>query len=96
MKTSEANLEFSYDSRNRAEVARERRNIVEICATVFPSAGHHLRLFQQEQQSVAAQLALPFLFEQMQRSSGIVKSEKVAMRGRIGKEKPPEGGFCAK
>ncbi|MFL9885233.1 hypothetical protein PQR66_19480 [Paraburkholderia agricolaris] len=96
MKTSEANLEFSYDSRNRAEVARQSGNIVDICATVLPSVGHESRLFRQCKQSAAPQLALSFLFEQMQRSPGIVKSEKIEMQERYGKEKPPEGGSYAK
>jgi hypothetical protein len=39
-------LEFSYDSRNRAEVARESRNIVDICATVSLNVGHASRLFR--------------------------------------------------
>jgi hypothetical protein len=64
VKTSEANLEFSYDSRNRAEVARETRNIVNFHATVFPHVGHDRRLFLETKQYAAAQLALSFLFEQ--------------------------------
>ncbi|MDT8837684.1 hypothetical protein ParKJ_09690 [Paraburkholderia fungorum] len=96
MKTSEANLEFSYDSRNRAEVARERRNIVDICATVLPGEGHERRLFQQWKQSAAPQLALSFLFEQMQRSARHREIRRNRMPRRYGKEKPPEGGSYAK
>ncbi|WP_146144234.1 hypothetical protein [Paraburkholderia sp. BL25I1N1] len=57
-------MEFSYDSRNRAEVARESGNIVNICATVLPSVGHDHELFLKKKQSAAVQLELPFLFEQ--------------------------------
>jgi hypothetical protein len=64
VKTSEANLEFSYDSRNRAEVARETRNIVNFDATVFPNVGHDRRLSLKTKQYAAAQLAQSFLFEQ--------------------------------
>jgi hypothetical protein len=64
VKTSEANLEFSYDSQNRAEVARETRNIVNFRATVFPNVGHDRQLFLEPKQSAAAQLILCFLFEQ--------------------------------
>jgi hypothetical protein len=96
VKTSEANLEFSYDSRNRAEVARQSGNIVDICATVFPSVGHEPRLFRQKQQSAALQLALSFLFEQMQRSSRHCEMWKSREAGQTDKEKPPEGGFRAK
>ncbi|WP_233827777.1 hypothetical protein [Paraburkholderia sp. ZP32-5] len=63
MKTSEANLEFSYDSQNRAEVALERRNIVNFGATVSTEAGHEQLLFPKIEQSAAPQLALRFLFE---------------------------------
>jgi hypothetical protein len=85
VKTSEANLEFSYDSRNRAEVARESGNIVDICATVLPNVVHDPRLFRQKQQSAALQLALSFLFEQMQRSArhcGIGKSRDAGSDGK--------------
>jgi lysylphosphatidylglycerol synthetase-like protein (DUF2156 family) len=64
VKTSEANLEFSYDSRNRAEVARESGNIVDFCATVPTNVGHDHSLFLKKKQSAAMQLALSFLFEQ--------------------------------
>jgi hypothetical protein len=68
VKTSEANLEFSYDSRNRAEVARESGNIVDIRAIVVPDAGHDRRLFLKKKQSAAVQLKLSFLLKQIQRS----------------------------
>jgi hypothetical protein len=64
VKTSEANLEFSYDSRNRAEVARETRNIANFHATVLPNVGHDRRLFLETKQYAAAQLAMSFLFAQ--------------------------------
>jgi hypothetical protein len=63
VKTSEANLEFSYDSQNRAEVARETRNIANFRATVFPNVGQDRQLFLEKKQSAAAQLRQPFLFE---------------------------------
>jgi hypothetical protein len=46
VKTSEANLEFSYDSQNRAEVARETRNIANFRATLLPNAEQDRRLFR--------------------------------------------------
>jgi hypothetical protein len=64
VKTSEANLEFSYDSQDRAEVARETRNIANFRATPLPNAGQDRRLFRDLKQSAAVQLALCFLFEQ--------------------------------
>ncbi|WP_153041064.1 hypothetical protein [Paraburkholderia monticola] len=69
MKTSEANLEFSYDSQYRAEVASEMGNIVNFGMTVSIEAGPDHRLFPKIEQSAALQLALSFFFEQTQRSS---------------------------
>jgi hypothetical protein len=62
-KTSEANLEFSYDSGIRAEVAPEPRNIVNFHTTVFTDVGHERPLFLETKQYAAAQLALSFLFD---------------------------------
>jgi hypothetical protein len=70
VKTSEANLEFSYDSQNRAEVARETGNIVNFGTTVSVEPGPDHRLFLNQKQSAALQLGRSFLFEQTQRSSG--------------------------
>ncbi|MFM0000754.1 hypothetical protein PQR57_06985 [Paraburkholderia dipogonis] len=96
MKTSEANLEFSYDSRNRAEVARESGNIVDICATVFTNVGRDHRLFLEGKQSAAVQLELSFLFEQTQRPLRHCEIRKNRSATVDRKEKPPEGGFRAK
>jgi hypothetical protein len=63
VKTSEANLEFSYDSQNRAEVARKTRNIVNFGATVSTEVERERLLFPKIEQSAAPQLALRFLFE---------------------------------
>jgi hypothetical protein len=82
VKTSEANIEFSYDSRNRAEVARESGNRVENRATVFTNVGQQHELFRIGQQYAAPQLALSFLFEQMQwstRHCGYRKNEAGAL-----------------
>ncbi|MFM0645391.1 hypothetical protein PQR14_13770 [Paraburkholderia bryophila] len=57
-------MEFSYDSRNRAEVARKSGNIVDFCATVLTNVGRDHSLFRKKKQSAALQLALSFLFEQ--------------------------------
>jgi hypothetical protein len=57
VKTSEANLEFSYDSQNRAEVARKTRNIVNIRATVLSNRECERRLIRKKKQSAATQLA---------------------------------------
>ncbi|MDR6449480.1 hypothetical protein J2794_005616 [Paraburkholderia terricola] len=57
-------MEFSYDSRNRAEVARESGNFVGFRATVFPNVGHGRRLFRIRKQCAAMQLERAFLFEQ--------------------------------
>ncbi|MFC6308216.1 hypothetical protein E2553_12480 [Paraburkholderia dipogonis] len=83
MKTSEANLEFSYDSRNHAEVARESGNIVNIRATVLPNVGRDRRLFLERKQSAAVQLELSFLFEQTQGGADVVKIRKLVMPDRL-------------
>jgi hypothetical protein len=80
-------LEFSYDSRNRAEVARESGNIVDIRATVLPNVGRDHRLFLKGKQSAAVQLELSFLFEQTQWSSGRCGIEKNSHVGRDHKRK---------
>jgi hypothetical protein len=67
VKTSEANLEFSYDSRNRAEVAHESGNFVDICVSASPNVGSNRQLFHDLKQSAALQLGLSFLSEQTQR-----------------------------
>ncbi|MFM0390551.1 hypothetical protein [Paraburkholderia phytofirmans] len=85
VKTSEANLEFSYDSRNHAEVARESGNIVNICATVLPNVGRDHQLFLERKQSAAVQLELSFLFEQTQWSPGVAKNQKLSSY-RIGRQ----------
>ncbi|WP_233846028.1 hypothetical protein [Paraburkholderia sp. HD33-4] len=63
-------MEFSYDSQNRAEVARETGNIVNFGTTVSTKPGSDQRLFPKQKQSAALQLALSFLFEQTQRLFG--------------------------
>ncbi|MGF6939207.1 hypothetical protein OKW41_008369 [Paraburkholderia sp. UCT70] len=63
-------MEFSYDSQNRAEVARKIGNIVNFGTTVSIKPGSDQRLFPNQKQSAALQLALSFLFEQTQRSFG--------------------------
>jgi hypothetical protein len=97
VKTSEANLEFSYDSRIHAEVARKSGNIVNIRATVLPNVGLDPRLFLERKQSAAVQLELSFLFEQTQwwrrRSK---KIRKLVTQDALTIKKPPEGGFRAK
>ncbi|WNC89705.1 hypothetical protein RI103_18860 [Paraburkholderia sp. FT54] len=89
-------MEFSYDSRNRAEVARESGNIVDIRATVLPNAGRDHRLFLKGKQSAAVQLELSFLFEQTQWSSGRCGIEKIAMWGGITNEKTARRRFHPK
>jgi hypothetical protein len=73
VKTSEANLEFSYDSQNRAEVAPETRNIANFGATVSIEPGPDHRLFPKSKQSAALHLAAAFLFEQTQRCRALPK-----------------------
>jgi hypothetical protein len=97
VKTSEANLEFSYDSRNRAEVARDSGNIVDICSTVLRSAVRDSRLFQSKKQSAAPQLASSFLFEQTQRSP---QQSEISEVRSAGSDRPrknrPKAAFHAK
>jgi hypothetical protein len=66
VKTSEARLEFSYDSQNRAEVALERGNIVDFGASVSTDVGHAEPLFLSTEQYAAPQLGWRFWSEQTQ------------------------------
>ncbi|MGF6635212.1 hypothetical protein [Paraburkholderia sp. MM6662-R1] len=95
MKTSEANLEFSYDSQNRAEVARKIGNIVNFGMTVSIKPGSDQRLFPNQKQSAALHLAPSFLFEQTQRSFGRCGTRKNGNKPGAQTKKPPEGGFYA-
>ncbi|MGF6301990.1 MULTISPECIES: hypothetical protein [Paraburkholderia] len=56
-------MEFSYDSQNRAEVAREPENIVNFGTTVSIQPGPEQLLFPKTKQFTAPQLARCFLFE---------------------------------
>jgi hypothetical protein len=97
VKTSEANLEFSYDSRNRAEVARQSGNIVDICPTLFSSVGTRVSIVPvTETICCTAACIVFFVRTDAKVAPYIAGSKKAAMRGRTGKEKPPEGGFRAK
>jgi hypothetical protein len=97
VKTSEANLEFSYDSRNRAEVARQSGNIVDICPTVFPSVGAWLSIVLIKATICCTAACIVFFVRTDAKvAPHIVKSQKGTLRGPTNKEKPPVGGFRAK
>ncbi|WP_147440706.1 hypothetical protein [Paraburkholderia sp. RAU2J] len=90
-------MEFSYDSRNRAEVARETGNIVNFRATVFPNVGHDRRLFLETKQFAATQLVQSFLFEQTQRSlqhCGIRKNPRAGVESE--KKSRPKAALVEK
>ncbi|MBC8726918.1 hypothetical protein [Paraburkholderia sp. UCT2] len=95
MKTSEANLEFSYDSQNRAEVARKIGNIVNFGTTVSIKPGSDQRLFPNQKQSAALQLALSFLFEQTQRSFGRCGTRKNGNKPGTQRKNRPRAAFYA-
>ncbi|MGF6370665.1 hypothetical protein OKW40_003415 [Paraburkholderia sp. RAU6.4a] len=86
-------MEFSYDSQNRAEVARKIGNIVNFGTTVSIKPGSDQRLFPNQKQSAALQLAPSFLFEQAQRSFGRCGTRKNGNKPCAQTKKPPEGGF---
>ncbi|MBB5506839.1 hypothetical protein [Paraburkholderia atlantica] len=93
MKTSEANLEFSYDSQYRAEVARKTGNIVNFGTTVSIKPGPDQRLFPNRKQSAALQLALSFLFEQTQRSLWRCGNRKDRNRPAVKTKSRPRAAF---
>ncbi|MFL9908585.1 hypothetical protein [Paraburkholderia sp. RL17-337-BIB-A] len=97
MKTSEANLEFSYDSRNRAEVARQSGNIVDICPTLFSSVGAWPAIVLPGETICCTAACIVFFVRTGAKvAPDIARSEKAIIRGQTGKEKPPEGGSHAK
>ncbi|MGF6699127.1 hypothetical protein OKW38_003739 [Paraburkholderia sp. MM5496-R1] len=88
-------MEFSYDSQNRAEVARKIGNIVNFGMTVSIKPGSDQRLFPNQKRSAALHLAVSFLFEQTQRSFGRCGTRKNGNKPGAQTKKPPEGGFYA-
>jgi hypothetical protein len=95
VKTSAANLEFSYDSQNRAEVASGTGNIVNFDTTASLEPGTDHLLFQKQEQSAALQLALYFFFAQTQRSSGHCGIEKIEIKPMDQRKSRPRAAFRA-
>jgi hypothetical protein len=89
---SEANWEFSYDSRKRAEVAQEWLFFIGFRITVLLSAVYGGRLFLSKKQYAAPQLALYLLLEQRATRLPRRKHTENAQPAAENK-RPPEGGL---
>ncbi|MEX3634956.1 hypothetical protein [Paraburkholderia sp. BR14320] len=92
MKTSEANLEFSYDSQYRAEVARKTGNIVNFGTTAPIKPGRTSDCSQTENNLLRCSLHCLFCSNRCNGRSGVAEIERIAI-GVAQKKKPLKGGF---
>ncbi|NUX54949.1 hypothetical protein [Paraburkholderia youngii] len=94
MKTSEANLEFSYDSQYRAEVARKTGNIVDFGTTVSIKPGLTSDCSQIENNLLRCSLHCLFCPNRCNGRPGVAEIERIGTNPAP-KKKPPEGGFSS-
>ncbi|MEX3897456.1 hypothetical protein [Paraburkholderia sp. BR10954] len=92
MKTSEANLEFSYDSQYRAEVARKTGNIVDFGTSMSIKPGPTSDCSRIENNVLRCSLHCLFCSNRCNGRRGVAEIERMGTN-LTPKKKPPKGGF---